>query len=117
MGPPYFATAQKIVRREKATMVSSLTTYNSLLIAAMLRPAPADKMAVLETRLLPGRESRIDSAFFLGSSEGTLEADRVDVREVNTGRVVRDTTTGRERAAVPKADLAKRDAMDQVEGG
>ena len=45
-------------------------------------------MAVLEISELPGRESRIDCAFFLGSSAGTFDADRVLVMEVvSAGRV------------------------------
>ena len=43
-------------------------------MAYVERPAPADKIAALETRLLPGRLSIIDWAFFAGSSAGTLEA-------------------------------------------
>ena len=36
--------------------------------------APADRMAVLEIRLEPGRESISDCAFFAGGSFGTLDA-------------------------------------------
>ena len=39
-------------------------------------PAPAESIAVLETRLFPGSESMIDCALFFGSSVGTLEARR-----------------------------------------
>lgn len=42
----------------------------------MERPAVDERMAVFEINELPGRESRIDCAFFLGSSAGTLDADR-----------------------------------------
>jgi hypothetical protein len=49
-------------------------TYSSLLMAAMDRPAAADRVAVLVTRELPGTAFRIDCAFLAGSSAGTLEA-------------------------------------------
>lgn len=58
-------------------MVSSFTTYASLLMAKMETPAVAERMAVLEINELPGSESRMDCAFFLGSSVvGTLDAER-----------------------------------------
>lgn len=68
--------------RLSATIDSSLSTYSSLLMAAIERPAPAERMAVFEAKELPGNESRIDCAFFFGSSAGTLDADRMDVNEV-----------------------------------
>lgn len=56
-------------------------------------------MAVLETRLLPGRESMMDWALVLGSSAGTLdEAPRTAVSDVRDGRV-RCERDGRRRAA------------------
>src|SRR5215471_10281949 len=69
-GPAYLATAMNTLRRQKATTVSSFMTYTSLLMAAMERPAPAERIAVLDTRELPGRASMIDWAFVLGSSLG-----------------------------------------------
>jgi len=56
-----------------ATIASSLTTNISLLMAAMETPAPAERIAALEARELPGSESRIDWAFFSGASWGTPE--------------------------------------------
>jgi hypothetical protein len=40
-------------------------------MAYALIPASEDRMADLEMRLLPGSESMMDCAFFLGSSAGT----------------------------------------------
>lgn len=91
-------------------------------------------MAVFEINELPGRESRIDCAFFLGSSTGTFEDDREVVRDVVRAGRVREERTGRRRAApaasvsygskvqlleyiasqfnyIPTALLAKRDAI------
>lgn len=67
-------------------------------MAATERPAAAERTAVLETAVLPGRESRIDWAFFLGSSEGTLEFRRTAVRLV-TAAALRVGRVGRNRAA------------------
>jgi hypothetical protein len=39
----------------------------------MAAPAEEERMAVLATRELPGRESIRDAAFFFGSSAGTEE--------------------------------------------
>ena len=64
--------------RQKATTVSSLTTRNSLLIPNIDRPAPAERIAVFDIKLLPGRESMIDCALLFGSSVGTFEALRVE---------------------------------------
>jgi hypothetical protein len=50
-----------------------------LLIAATDNPAPAERTAAFEIRLLPGNESKTDWAFFFGSCVGTLEAERIDV--------------------------------------
>ena len=73
---------------ENATMDSSLNTYSSLLIAAIERPAPAERIAVLDARDEPGSESRIDCALFLGSSTGKFDADRVIVSELGrAGRI------------------------------
>lgn len=49
----------------------------------------------------PGKESRIDAAFFFGSSAvaGTPEADRELETDVRAGRVVRRGRAGRRRAA------------------
>lgn len=91
-------------------------------------------MAVFEINELPGKESRIDCAFFLGSSTGTFEDDREVVRDVVRAGRVREDRTGRRRAApgalvshrskaqllgyiayqsnyIPTALLAKRDAI------
>jgi len=53
-----------------------------LLIAKTESEAPAERMAVLEIRDEPGRASMIDWAFLAGSSAGTLDAYRWEVREV-----------------------------------
>ena len=53
-------TAVKTDSRQKAATVSSFMTYSSLLMAAMDRPAAADRVAVLETRELPGIALRMD---------------------------------------------------------
>ena len=74
----------------------------------MATPAEEERMAVLETRELPGSESRIEAAFFLGSSEvaGTLEEDLELVRdEVSAGRLRRGRA-GRRRAAPPGAIIS-----------
>ena len=87
---------------ENATIASSLMTNSSLLIAAIDRPAPAERIAVLDAREEPGSDSRIDCALFLGSSvgTGTFEADLVDVRELGiAGRICVLGSTGRRRAA------------------
>lgn len=62
-------------------------------------------MAVLEIKELPGKESRIDAAFFFGSSAGTEDADRELVTEVKAGRVRRGRA-GRRRADAPKCKSA-----------
>ena len=62
--------------------------------------------SVLETRLLPGRESMIDCALFLGSSAGRFdEALRAVVTDVRAGRV-RCERDGRRRAAPTESALA-----------
>jgi hypothetical protein len=66
-------------------------------MAAMEIPAAAERVAVLETRELPGTAFRIDWAFLAGSSVGTLEAARVEVRAVTAG--TRAAIVGRRRAA------------------
>lgn len=71
-----------MLKSDNATIDSSLSTYSSLLIAAIERPAPAERIAVLDAREVPGSESRIDCARFLGSSAGTFDADRVVVSEL-----------------------------------
>ncbi len=60
-------------------------------------PAPAERMAVLEIKELPGRESRMDWAFLAGSSAGTLEAGRVVMRVVAREGRVRAERAGRSR--------------------
>ena len=50
-------------------------------------PAPAERIAVLDTRLLPGRDSIMDWAFFFGSSAGTFEAYRCGLENVGRTRV------------------------------
>jgi hypothetical protein len=65
----------------------------------METPAPAERMAALEARLLPGNESRMDWAFFFGSSWGTLELDRDAVSWVVMEGSVRGEKVGRSRAA------------------
>lgn len=67
-------------------------------MAAMERPAPAERMAVFEMREFPGRESSSDCALVLGSSLGTLEAARADVRLVSAG-TLRKGIAGRTRVA------------------
>lgn len=47
-------------------------------MAKIDRPAPDDRIAVLESRELPGNASRMDLAFLAGSSAGVVEACRVD---------------------------------------
>lgn len=66
-------------------------------MAKIERPAPAERMAVFETRELPGSESIIDWAAFFGSSAGTLDANRVEVNEVV--KAVRIGSAGRRRDA------------------
>lgn len=56
-------------------------------------------MAVFDTKELPGRESRIDWAFFFGSSAGTPDADRELVRDVVSAGKAREGRAGRTRAA------------------
>ena len=95
--------AQKTLNVASITIDSSFITYNSLLIAKAESEAPTDKMAVLEIKEEPGRASIIDCAFFDGSSAGTLDAYRLEVRVVDSGWRVRMGRAGRSRAA-PTAD-------------
>lgn len=67
IGPPNLPIAMNTVNRLMATIVSSLTTYSSLEMAQIDTAAAEDRIAVLETRELPGRLSRIDCAFDFGS--------------------------------------------------
>jgi hypothetical protein len=70
-------------------------------MAYMDRAAALERIAVFETRLLPGSASMMDCAFFLGSSAGTPEeAYRVVETEVSAGRV-RRVTAGRSRLPAP----------------
>lgn len=64
-------------------------------MAQMPTPVPAEKMAVFETNEFPGSESTIDCAFLLGSSEGTLEANRAGLRAIEVEGRVRGKTEGR----------------------
>ena len=64
----------------------------------MEAPAADDRIAVLESRLLPGMASRIDWALVLGSVVGTFELWRAVTRDETAGRV-RGATVGRRRAA------------------
>lgn len=74
-------------------------------------------MAVLETSELPGRASRMDWAFFLGSSAGTLDEYRALVAlmaeedEVRAGRD-RGKMEGRRRAAPATAKRAQRVSLN-----
>lgn len=56
-------------------------------------------MAVLESSELPGRESTMDWAFFLGSSAGTLEALRAPATEAEKAGRARRARVGRRRLA------------------
>ncbi len=68
-------------------------------MAQIETPVPADRRAVFDIRELPGRASMIDCAFFFGSSAGTLEACRIEVRYgARTGRF-RIGALGRRRVA------------------
>lgn len=69
----------------------------------MERPAAEERMAVLETRLLPGSESMIEAALVLGSSVGRFDEARVEVRVA--GRAARGTIVGRRRAAPVVASM------------
>jgi hypothetical protein len=126
IGPPYLNTAQKTLNKQNATTVSSLMTRNSLLIPKMVRPVPAERIAVFEIRLLPGRASIRDWAFFLGSSEGTLDAclcatmDAVGRgrtgsegrgRAAPAGYTQRSQSPVGSKSSVPIALLARREAM------
>lgn len=64
-------------------------------MAQMETPAPAERMAVLETREFPGSESTIDCAFLLGSSDGTFDAWRVGFRATEVVGRVRGIVDGR----------------------
>ena len=65
----------------------------------METPVPAERIAVFEINELPGRASIIDCAFFFGSSVGTLEACRVDVKCVVSAGRLRIGALGRSRVA------------------
>jgi hypothetical protein len=65
-------------------------------MAAMDRPATADRVAVLDTSELPGIEFRMDWAFFSGVSAG-VETARVELRIETAG--TRAAMVGRSRAA------------------
>lgn len=70
-------------------------------MAATERPAPAERMAVLEAMLLPGSESRMEVAALFGSFWGTpLSRRGVEVAKVvMAGRALRIGRVGRARAA------------------
>ena len=65
----------------------------------MATPAVEERIAVFEIKELPGSESRIDNAFFFGSSAGTEDADRKLVSEVVSAGRDRKGRAGRRRAA------------------
>lgn len=71
-------------------------------MAAIESPAPAERIAVLEISELPGSESMIDCAFFLGSSVGTLDANRAEARLVVRAGRFRAGIAGRRREAPVK---------------
>lgn len=72
-------------------------TKSSLLIPATVRPAPADRIAALEAKVLPGNESRRDWAFFSGASWGTpAEAYREEM-----DGMARKGTVGRRSCRAP----------------
>lgn len=64
-------------------------------MAQIETPVPAERMAVLETSEFPGSESTIDCAFLLGSSDGTFDARRVEVRIVEVAGRARGMLDGR----------------------
>ena len=71
-------------------------------MAATLNPAPAERMAVLDAMLLPGRALRMFVAVSLGSRWGgcaSWRAEREVLKVVAAGRVVRIGRVGRARAA------------------
>jgi hypothetical protein len=70
-----------------------------LLTAYAETPAPADRMADLAARLLPGSESIRDCAFFFGSSVGTEELNREEESWTETARTAGDGRAGLRRAA------------------
>ena len=58
-------------------------------------PAAEERMAVLEMRVLPGRESRRDWARFSGGISGVeVEAERVVLLVVSSGRRRREVLGG-----------------------
>lgn len=64
-------------------------------MAQIPRPVPAERIAVFETSELPGSESTIACALLLGSSEGTLDANRAELRMIDVAGRVRGRTEGR----------------------
>lgn len=68
-------------------------------MAQIEAPAPAERIAVLEISDEPGKASINACAFFAGSSAGTLEACRVDVRVVAKGGRTWEWMAGRSLAA------------------
>lgn len=67
-------------------------------MAAMETPAPADRMAVLLMRLLPGRLSRMLFAFCSGEGVGWLDCRRAPVERAGRELAAREAV-GRARAA------------------
>lgn len=65
-------------------------------------PAPDDNIAVFDIKELPGNESRIDLAFLVGSSAGTFEACRVEVRVAGKSAGTRRGMVGRSRTVPEK---------------
>ena len=103
-------------------------------MAATYSAAPAERMAVLEARLLPGSESTMAVAVLFGSLAGGAASKRADEVEkwvvVMAGNVVRRGRLGRARTApvegqslllvvsekvcILNAPLANREAMLSV---
>lgn len=86
-------------------MDSSLTTYSSLEMAQMDRPAADERIAVLETSEVPGRLSRRDCALVFGSGVvvGVVGVDvlwkRAAAVSVGVRWRWRNAVEGRRRAA------------------
>ena len=74
--------------------VSSVKTYSSLEMAQAESPAAEERMAVLEMRVLPGRESRRDCARFSGGMTSGVGV------EVEAERVLLVPVSGRKREVV-----------------
>ena len=64
-------------------------------MAQIETPVPAERMAVLETSEFPGSESTIDCALLLGSSDGTFDAQRIELKVIDGAGMVRGSLEGR----------------------